>query len=366
MLTSFPRLGLGLLIAAATLLAAPNAHAVDVVEPTVVAQYAHDTEAFTQGLLFHDGVLYESTGLWGQSSLRELELETGEIQRIHYLSSDDFGEGLARVGDTLWQLTWQNGIAYRYALDDFSLLETAEYTGEGWGLCFDGERLVMSDGSSTLSFRDPETFELIGMVEVTADDAPLANLNELECIGDRVYANVWYEDYIAEIDPSSGEVIAQINAEGLLTDRDAVGADVLNGIAYNPETGHLYITGKDWPWLFELEVDGLDIPEDDDDGTSTGDYETSGDDTSTSGAPDETSTGPDSETPTSGAPDLPDSSGGEEPATSSSTDTPNQTNAGSGGCSVDNTDTSSRIIGLALLVLFGTRRRRHRRGVSQR
>lgn len=352
---SFRRLGF--LAAVATAFAAGDAQAVDVLTPDVVAQYAHDTDAFTQGLLFHEGFLYESTGIWGQSTLRRVDLESGEVLQMHALPDEDFGEGLARVGDTLWQLTWQNGIAYRYALDDFELLGTAEYTGEGWGLCFDGERLVMSDGSSTLSFRDPETFELLGTVDVTADDAPLDNLNELECIGESVYANIWYEDFVVEIDPSTGVVLTAIDAEGLLTDEEASSADVLNGIAFHPETGHLYLTGKDWPWIFELEVDGLDIEEEE--GTSTGGDETGAAESTGEPELDETSTGGDESSTSTGEPELPGSTSGEEPEVSSSSGGgADQTDSGSGGCAVGGGEEPAGAVALGLLAMLGIRRRR--------
>jgi glutaminyl-peptide cyclotransferase len=228
------------------------AQAAERTTPTVIETHPHDADAFTQGLLLHDGVFYESTGLYGESTLREVEPETGRVLRSTALGADEFGEGLALVDDRLIQLTWKKGVAYEYRRDDFELLRSFEYEGEGWGLCYDGSRLVMSDGSSRLTFRDASSFEVLGSVEVEIGGAPVDQLNELECVGDRVFSNVWQTDWILEIDPTSGEVLTQIDASGLLTSSEANAADVLNGIAYDPDTRHFFITGKLWPKLFEV------------------------------------------------------------------------------------------------------------------
>jgi glutamine cyclotransferase len=227
-----------------------------------VARHPHDGAAFTQGLLWHDGVLYESTGLYGRSSLRRVRLEDGELLAARYLGDEVFAEGLALVGDELVQLTWRAGVAYRWPLDGFERgdppLDTHDYDGEGWGLCFDGRRLVMSDGSDRLTFRDPETFALDGSVAVTLDGEPLDRLNELECVGDQVWANVWYDDRIVRIDPSDGRVTAWLDLSGLLSDdvRAALGPDaVLNGIAWREERGTMLVTGKLWPVVVELKLD---------------------------------------------------------------------------------------------------------------
>jgi len=201
--------------------------------PEVINTYPHDAIAFTQGLLLHEASLFESTGLYGQSDLREVELETGVVKRLLRLDENYFAEGLAKVGSKLYQIT-----------------ET-----EGWGLCFDGEHLYMTDGSSTLFQRDPESFEILKELTVTQDKAPRTNLNELECVGDHIYANVWLTDEILKIDKSSGRVVATIDASRLLTNQDRASLNenaVLNGIAYNEASDSFYLTGKLWPKLFEV------------------------------------------------------------------------------------------------------------------
>lgn len=218
----------------------------------VLATHPHDPQAFTQGLLWYKGSLYESTGLRGRSTLREVDPDSGKVEREQELPRRIFGEGLARVGDHLVQLTWQARRAYLWKLDPFTRLRTFRYQGEGWGLCFDGKRLVMSDGSSNLTFRDPETFARLGRVGVTLGGKPLASLNELECVDGKVYANVWQTQIIVRIDPATGVVDEEIDASGLLTPDEQRGADVLNGIAYDPVTRHFWITGKLWPKMFEV------------------------------------------------------------------------------------------------------------------
>jgi len=166
-----------------------------------------------------------------------------------------FAEGLALVGDRLIQITWQNGVAFVYDRASFEKIAEFHYTGEGWGICFDGARLVMSDGSNQLFFRDPQTFDLLGQVSVLRDGQPVARLNELECVGDQVYANVWQTDEIVKIDRDSGRVAATIDASGLLSSEEQVARsfdDVLNGIAYDPDSGNFLITGKRWPRLYEV------------------------------------------------------------------------------------------------------------------
>ena len=250
------------LLALVTVLAACGAAPASELGYEVIARYPHDDAAFTQGLLWHDGALYESTGLYGESSLRRVRLEDGARLSVRYLDPDVFAEGLARVGDELVQLTWKAGAAYRWPLDGFERgdppLATHAYMGEGWGLCNDGERLVMSDGSARLTFRDPDDFAPVGSVEVTLDGEPLTRLNELECVGNVVWANVWYDDRIVRIDPSSGRVTGWLDLSGVLPDavhaRLAEGA-VLNGLAWRAETGTMLVTGKLWPELVELRID---------------------------------------------------------------------------------------------------------------
>jgi Glutamine cyclotransferase len=220
----------------------------------VVRVYPHDVRAFTQGLLFLDGKLYESTGLNGRSSVRRVDLTSGKVEQESKLPAEFFGEGLARVGERLIQLTWKNRRALVWNLTTLRKESEFSYDGEGWGLCFDGRHLVMSDGSDRLTLRNPTSLAKEGELRVRLAGQPLANLNELECSGSVVYANVWQDNHIARIDARSGEVTAWIDASGLLDPSEAAGADVLNGIAEMANTGHLLITGKLWPHVYEVEV----------------------------------------------------------------------------------------------------------------
>jgi glutaminyl-peptide cyclotransferase len=224
----------------------------------VVATYPHDPTAFTQGLELRDGILYEGTGLYGESEIRTVEPETGQTQRAVPLPAETFGEGLTLVGDRIWQLTWQEQTAFLRDRATLAVLDQASYQGEGWGLCYDQprERLVMSDGTPQLTFRDPTSFAEVGTVTVTRDGTSLAQINELECTGDRVWANVWQTDEIVRIDPETGRVDAVVDASGLLTGAEGEAADVLNGIAAAPGFGGtgdedtFLITGKYWPRMF--------------------------------------------------------------------------------------------------------------------
>ncbi|MBC8100238.1 MAG: glutaminyl-peptide cyclotransferase [Armatimonadetes bacterium] len=224
--------------------------------PTVLNAYPHDVNAFTQGLVLADGRLYESTGLFGQSTLREVDLTTGAVLRSVAVAPEYFAEGLALVDDRLIQLTWQSGIALIYDRDTFAPLGSYTYSGEGWGLCYDGAQLYMSDGSSTLFIRDAQSFEIIRQVTVALDGQPVERLNELECVGDAIYANVWQTDAIVVIDKLTGRVRDVIDASTLLTPDERAqltdGNAVLNGIAYDAERGHFYITGKLYPTLWEV------------------------------------------------------------------------------------------------------------------
>jgi glutamine cyclotransferase len=228
-----------------------DASAAQAVRPEIVAVYPHDRQAFTQGLLVHDGKLYESTGLLGRSTLRRVVTATGTVEKSVRLENHLFGEGLALAGDRFFLLTWQNHVALTYDID-LNPIGQFDYTGEGWGLCYDGRRLVMSDGSSRLFFRNPTTFAVTGDIEVKTANGPISNLNELECVGSLVYANVWQTELILRIDPTTGDVLDTIDASGLLTAAEAVGTDVLNGIAFDAERSHFFITGKLWPKLFEV------------------------------------------------------------------------------------------------------------------
>ena len=226
-------------------------------EPFIVREYSHDPAAFTQGLQFVDGRLYESRGRYGQSALTEIDAETGSVQRAVPVDQTYFAEGLAVVDDRLIQLTWKAGKAFVYDLETFEQVGQFEYEGEGWGLCFDGARLVMSNGSDALTYRDPETFEPVGKVTVTLDGQALGSLNELECVGDTVYANVWRTDFIVAINPA-GAITALINAQALADRISAPGADVLNGMAYNPDTETFWVTGKYWPTMYEVTLEQVD------------------------------------------------------------------------------------------------------------
>ena len=227
---------------------------VEQLRPEVLAEYPHDDDAFTQGLVYAGGgELFESTGLRGRSTVRRVDLATGRVTQSESIDAAYFGEGLERVGDRLIQLTWQANLALVYDADTFEQVGTFSYDTEGWGLCLDNQnRLVMSDGTSTLYFRDPSTFAELSTVEVTQDGEPLARLNELECVNGRVYANVWLTDTSVEIDPATGEVVAAIDASGLLSADEAQSADVLNGIAYRSDTDTFLVTGKLWPTIFEV------------------------------------------------------------------------------------------------------------------
>jgi glutaminyl-peptide cyclotransferase len=220
--------------------------------PRVVAVYPHDPEAFTQGLVWHEGFLYESTGLYGRSTLRRVDLTTGAVLRSAEVPALLFGEGLARVGDRLIQLTWQEEVALVWGLETLERRGDYRYKGEGWGLCFDGKRLVMSDGSGRLTWRDPKSFAEVGKLAVTVAGRPAERLNELECVEGAVYANVWGSDQILRIDAASGRATAVIEAGDLLTPRERTAADVLNGIAYRAEADTFLLTGKLWPKLFEV------------------------------------------------------------------------------------------------------------------
>ena len=223
------------------------------IEYRVAVEYPHDAGAFTQGLVYHRGALYESTGLRGRSSLRKVELTTGRVVRKRRLSDRHFGEGLALVGDELYQLTWTAGRAFVMRLKDFSLVREYRHAGEGWGLAYDGARLVMSDGSATLQFRDPATFRVERKVEVREGARPIEALNELEFVDGSVYANIWRSDRVARIDPTNGVVTGWLDLSPIAEkERRAGEVDVANGIAWDGST--LYVTGKLWRSVYGLEL----------------------------------------------------------------------------------------------------------------
>ncbi len=217
--------------------------------------YPHDPGAFTQGLVYENGFLFEGTGLYGRSSLRKVVLETGRVIRFQPLESRYFGEGITIFGNHVIQLTWVARTGFVYNKETFERMRSFTYAIEGWGITHDARRLIVSDGTPTLSFRDPETFQEVGRVEVRDDKGPVTRLNELEYVDGEVYANVWESDLIARIDPESGRVLGWIDLTGLLAGRERLGADAaLNGIAYDPAGKRLFVTGKRWPKLFEIEV----------------------------------------------------------------------------------------------------------------
>ncbi|MEX0928766.1 MAG: glutaminyl-peptide cyclotransferase [Balneolales bacterium] len=221
----------------------------------VVNIYPHDPEAFTQGLLFHDGYLYESTGRHGQSSLRKVRLETGEVVRQQDVGTDYFAEGLTVMGDQLYQITLSSGTGFIYDLETFAVNRTFSYSGDGWGLTNDGGRLIMSDGSADLRFLDPGTLRETGRLTVTENGQPVSRLNELELVEDAIFANVLFTDQIVIINPENGFVTGRIDLEGLLSPADRnPPVNVLNGIAYDAETGRLFVTGKLWRKLFEIKL----------------------------------------------------------------------------------------------------------------
>ena len=219
----------------------------------VVKSYPHDSQAFTQGLIYRDGVLYESTGLNGRSSLRRVRLDTGEVLQQKRVDTRYFAEGMTDWGASLIQLTYTTNLAFVYNRSTFALEDTFTYTGEGWGLTQDGRRLIMSDGTAALRFLDPVTRRESGRVTVTADGRPVEHLNELEFIKGEVWANVWLTNRIAIIQPSTGRVRAWLDLAGLLPPANT-GHDVLNGIAYDAAGDRVFVTGKLWPRLFEIRL----------------------------------------------------------------------------------------------------------------
>ncbi len=264
---------------------APPAEAVEQLTLEILSTRPHDPDAYTQGLLLHDGLLYESAGRYGRSNLRQVDPDTGAVLRQIDLPDYFFAEGLALVEDRLLQLTWREQVMLVYDFEDFindtlAVVDLVPYAGEGWGLCYDGTALYMTDGSSTLYKRDPQTFEVLEEIAVTLEGAPLQNLNELECVEDVVYANVYTTQQIMRIDKVSGQITARIDASGLLTAEETAtlgqqpfplsvllfdgqnqrfnvrrvneGGFVLNGIAYDAEAETFLITGKMWPKLFEV------------------------------------------------------------------------------------------------------------------
>ena len=222
----------------------------------IVNTYLHDPNAFTQGLVFEDGIFYEGTGQYGASHIRKVELATGAVLKKKSIASHLFGEGIAVFGNRLYQLTWKAGICFVYDKNTFALQTQFPYPTEGWGIAHDGEKLMMSDGTNVIYFRHPDTFEELGRIEVTDSAGPVPYLNELEYIKGQLFANVWRTDRIVRIDPKTGAVTGWIDLTGLLpqTDRLQHRVDVLNGIAYDAEMDRIFVTGKWWPKVFEIKL----------------------------------------------------------------------------------------------------------------
>lgn len=221
----------------------------------VVHVWPHDRGAFTQGLVFHDGFLLESTGLKGRSSLRKVELSSGRVLRQIDVPQEYFAEGLAVCGSNIFQLTWQDGKCFVYDLGTFRKEREFTYPGEGWGLTTDGQSLIISDGTERLRFLDPKSFAVTRTISVRSNGHPIIRLNELEYVKEEIFANIWGTDVIARINPTDGDLLGLIDCTGLLprSEYDAT-TDVLNGIAYDAATGRLFLTGKHWPKLFEVNL----------------------------------------------------------------------------------------------------------------
>jgi glutamine cyclotransferase len=223
----------------------------------VVAAYPHDPSAFTQGLVVYAGKLLEGTGQYGSSSLRRVDIQTGRVEQLLSLDATYFGEGVAVLDDRVYQLTWQNGIGFIYDAKTFAAERTFRYTGEGWGLTTDGTHLILSDGTSALRFLDPQTLSVVRQLTVTDAEIPVVQINELEHVEGEIWANIWHSDRVARIAPDSGKVVGWIDLSALYPRAERPAEAVLNGIAYDPAEQRLFVTGKNWPQLFELEIEGL-------------------------------------------------------------------------------------------------------------
>ncbi|MHB8909719.1 MAG: glutaminyl-peptide cyclotransferase [Syntrophales bacterium] len=220
----------------------------------VIRSYPHDRQAFTQGLIYSDGFLYEGTGLHGSSSLRKVDLASGRVLKEIRLASFYFGEGITAFGDWIVQVTWRSRVGFVYDKKTFRLLRQFTYPHEGWGITHDGKRLIMSDGTAVLHLLDPKDFRETGVISVFDEQGPVTGLNELEYVQGMIYANIWLTNLIVVIDPGTGRVTARIDLKGLLDAGDAAGADVLNGIAYDAGGDRLFVTGKLWPKIFEIKI----------------------------------------------------------------------------------------------------------------
>jgi glutamine cyclotransferase len=222
----------------------------------VIASYPHDPQAYTEGLVYDDGVFYESTGLRGRSSLRKVALETGEILQIRELPKQYFGEGIVVLDSEIAQLTWQLHVGFVCDKETFDVLREFHYPTEGWGMTYDGKRVIMSDGTPVLYFLDPKTLDRIGKLRVTDDGKPITRLNELEWVKGEIYANIWLTNRIVRIDPETGNVLGWIDLTGITQDAPPVQDEYAlpNGIAYDSLTNRLFVTGKLWPRLYQIEL----------------------------------------------------------------------------------------------------------------
>lgn len=228
----------------------------------VIRKLPHDPEAYTQGLVYLNGDFIEGTGIYGRSSIRLVDVESGDVDRLVPTGPQYFGEGIAVAGNAIVQLTWRSGIAFVYNVDSFESVGTIRYAGEGWGLTHDGTRFIMSNGSSSIAFRDTTNFAFQSNITVTDNNTPVRNLNELEWINGEIWANQWQTDRIARISPDTGEVLAWIDLEGIFDWQSLGNADaVLNGIAYDAATDRTFVTGKLWPWIFEIKIAEQGLPD---------------------------------------------------------------------------------------------------------
>lgn len=222
---------------------------------TVVGRFPHDANAFTQGLVFTKDQLFEGTGKLGQSSLRQVELATGKVEKFAPLNGHYFGEGITVLDNRVYQLTWQNRIGVVYDQVTFNVEKTFQYTGEGWGLTNDGKRLIMSDGTASIRFLDPNSFEVVKRIVAHTPQGKIDKLNELEYVKNEIWANIWYQDTIVRISPETGDVLGWIDLSGLYPhNQRRSNEDVLNGIAYDADSDRLFVTGKNWPELFEIKI----------------------------------------------------------------------------------------------------------------
>jgi glutaminyl-peptide cyclotransferase len=221
----------------------------------IVHTYPHDNEAFTQGLVYDKGIMFEGTGQKTGSSLREVELQTGKVVRQHNLDASLFGEGIALYRDRIYQVTWENKVGFIYDRATFNVINKIYYSTQGWGLTTVNDKLVMSDGSNILAFYEPDMFTMVSRIEVYDNEKKVESLNELEYINGEIWANIWMSDLIARIDPVSGKILGYIDLKGILPEADKTPeTDVLNGIAYDKEGNRIFVTGKNWPKLFEIRI----------------------------------------------------------------------------------------------------------------